>query len=112
LTLSKPELSKPEATQANDVTTMDTAERSLLASIQRKPDDPSIYNQLGLIYASTGEYDKSATNLQKAIECCRAKLSQLTTSETLLRNSGQIDKAAQALVERSKISVELSAAHS
>lgn len=95
-----------------DVSAVDKAEQTLLGAIQLRPDDPSLYNQLGIIYAGSGDYEKALSNLQKAIECARTKIHQLADSEVRLRAQGQSDQAAQALLERSKLNVELSAAHS
>jgi tetratricopeptide (TPR) repeat protein len=96
----------------DDATAMDKAEAQLLQAIQQKPDDPALYNQLGLLYASTGEYDKAVGNLQKAIEIARVKVTQLGDSEGKLRAKGETEKAAQLLLDRSKVNVELSAGHS
>lgn len=103
---------KPKSAPIDDATAMDKAEGQLLQSIQNKPDDPALYNQLGLLYASTGEYDKAVSELQKAIEIARVKVNQLADSEGKLRAKGETDKAAQLLLERSKVNVELSAGHS
>jgi len=96
----------------DDVSLLDSAEQQLLNSVAQNPDDPCAYNQLGLIYAGSGEFDKAVTYLQKAIEVSRARVAQLTQSEQQLRAQGQSDKASRCLLERSRISVELSAAHS
>jgi tetratricopeptide (TPR) repeat protein len=96
----------------DDVSLLDQAEQQLLNHVVRNPQDPSPYNQLGLIYAGSGEYDKAVSYLQKAIEVSRARVIQLTASEQQLRAQGNAARATQALLERSRISVELSAAHS
>jgi tetratricopeptide (TPR) repeat protein len=96
----------------DDVSLLDQAEQQLLNHVVHNPEDPSPYNQLGLIYAGSGEYDKAVSYLQKAIEVSRSRVAQLTASEQQLRAQGNTARATQALLERSRISVELSAAHS
>ncbi|MGH9549868.1 MAG: tetratricopeptide repeat protein, partial [Terriglobales bacterium] len=114
-----PESAKPATTAAeptpaevDDVRLLDRASQDLLAQIERTPDDPSLYNQVGLIYAGGAEYDKAVVVLQKAIEVARVRMTRLTELEQQCRNSRQYDRAAKMVVERSKIGVELAAAHS
>lgn len=96
----------------DDVSAIERADQNLLAAISRTPDDPALYNQLGLLYASSAEYDKAVSNLQKSIDCAHIKLAQLADAEKQLDSKGETEKVAKLLLERSRLNVELSAAHS
>ena len=105
---AKPQLKTPVA----ELSAMEVAGQNLLAAIERKPDDPALYNQLGLLYASSAEYDKAVGSFQKAVDSSHLKLAQLTEAEEQSNAKGETDKAAQILLEKSQLNVELSAAHS
>ncbi|HEY9775979.1 MAG TPA: tetratricopeptide repeat protein [Planktothrix sp.] len=103
---------KDKTAAVDDVGLVQHAEAELLAKIQKQPDEPSSYNQLGLIYASAGDYDKAAVCLQKAVEVSRLRASQLAQSEAEYRAHGYMARATQAMLDRSRVNIELSAARS
>lgn len=102
----------PNAAPMDDVQLLDRAAKELSEQIERNPDDPALYNRLGLIYSGSGEYEKAVATFQKTIDVAHACASQISAREQQYRNTGQIEKASRALLERAKLSVELSAAHS
>jgi tetratricopeptide (TPR) repeat protein len=103
--------SREKAVSVDEVGLVEHAEQQLLAQIQKRPDEPAYYNQLALIYASTSEFEKAVVYLQKTIELSRLRIAQLAELERQYRAHGEISMASQTVLDRSRIDVELSAAH-
>lgn len=95
-----------------EVRLLDEAARQLELKVARSPADPSLHNRLGLIYAELGEFSSSTTSLQKAIEVSRHERASIAERVRQASQKGDSKAATEALIESSRTSVELSAAHS
>ena len=79
---------------------------NLLSDNKSNPDDPDINHHIGILYGQKGEYDLSATHLQKAI--IKAKMSKEATKKCLselkkLKNMSPM--SAEATVVRNYLDV-------
>ena len=102
--------SAPIAT--NDVKLLDKTAQSLLKEISRHPDNPSLHNRLGLIYAELGELHPAVTHFEQAIKLSRAQIADLTKQSNSARQKGELAEASKYLLEISRLNVDLAAAHS
>jgi len=96
----------------DDVQVMDQAAKQLSAQVLQNPDDPALRNELGILYASVGEFSKSVEQLQKSVDLCQTQINALSINEQQLRAKGDYNGASKALVDRFRLSVQLSASHS
>ena len=96
----------------NDIATLDLASQQLLAAIEKDPKNPSLRNQLGLIYSESGQSDKAVQNFQKAIELARTQLTLLNAQEKAALAQKNSSATAQIVLSGSKLSNDLAAAHS
>lgn len=97
---------------AEQVKMLEGAVEQLKAEIQASPSDPALQNRLGLIYMSLGDTDKACEYFQKAISLSRLGINALSDKIASFRSEGRTREAATALLDASKLNVELSAAHS
>jgi tetratricopeptide (TPR) repeat protein len=105
--------SKTEESPKDELASLDSAAQQLVTSIEKDPGNPSLHNQLGLIYAELGDSDKAILHFQRSIEVARGKLLALNARERASQMEGGDKRGSAALVlESSKLSVDLSAAHS
>jgi tetratricopeptide (TPR) repeat protein len=100
------------APTSDDIATLDLASQQLLAAIEKDPNNPSLHNQLGLIYAESGQSDKAVQNFQKAIELARTQLTLLNAQEKAALSQRNSAATAKIVLSGSKLSNDLSAAHS
>jgi tetratricopeptide (TPR) repeat protein len=97
---------------SDDIASLDLASRQLLTAIDKDPGNPALHNQLGLIYAESGQSDKAVQNFQKAIELARTQLTLLNTQEKAALSQRDSSATARIVLAGSKLSNDLSAAHS
>jgi tetratricopeptide (TPR) repeat protein len=97
---------------AEQVKMLEGAAEQLKVQIQQSPSDPALQNRLGLIYLCLGESDQASQYFQKAVSLSRLGITALTDKIASLRQEGRTREASSALLEASKLNVELSAAHS
>lgn len=98
--------------ESEDLKLLDKASGTLLAQISKSPNDPSLHNRLAIIYAGLGDLPSAINHFQIAVDVGRSQITALHAQEEKLRARGDINGASEALLESSKLSVELSAAHS
>lgn len=98
-------------TKSDNIRLLDGAARSLLAQIEKDPVNPSLNNQVGLIYAELGDYEAAERHFQKAVFLCRQKIAELEERQKALNKAGETQAASDLVVLSSRINVELSAAH-
>jgi tetratricopeptide (TPR) repeat protein len=104
---------KSEESPKDELASLDSAAQQLVTSIEKDPANPTLHNQLGLIYAELGDSDKAILHFQRSIEVARGKLLALNARERASQMEGGDKRGSAALVlESSKLSVDLSAAHS
>lgn len=96
----------------DEVKSLEEAAQDLTARIARNPQEPSLRNQVGLIYAELGEYHNAIEHFKRSIVLCRSKIASLCLNERVLRANGKLTEASQVLLNQSQINLELSAAHS
>lgn len=99
-------------TPAEQVKMLDGAAEQLKAQIHASPSDPALQNRLGLIYLCLGDSDQASQYFQKAVSLSRLGIASLTDKIATFRADGHTKEASGALLEASKLNVELSAAHS
>lgn len=107
-----PTVLKPPPPQIDEVRMLDRAAQQLVAELQKTPNSPSLHNQLGIIYANSGAYDKAVLQLQQAVDLARARMEALDADQQRVYTSKDSAAASRLVLERSRLSVELSAAHS
>ncbi|MBX9690420.1 MAG: tetratricopeptide repeat protein, partial [Candidatus Obscuribacterales bacterium] len=94
------------------VQVLDGAARSLSAEINKSPSDPSLQNRLGLIYLTLGDLKSAEQCFMNAVSLSRGSISGYANQVERLRKEGNMAGASKIVLEASKVSVELSAAHS
>lgn len=99
-------------TAGGDLKSLDTASDQLLDQINKNPSDPSLHNQVALIFAGMGDYTSAINHFEKAVQASRSQILLLTAQEESLRANKDNAGAAKAVLQVSKLNVELSAAHS
>jgi tetratricopeptide (TPR) repeat protein len=97
---------------AEQIKMLEHAAEQLKAQIQASPSDPSLQNRLGLIYLSLGDPDQACQYFQKAVSLSRLGITALTEKIASFRQEGRTTEASAAILDASKLNVELSAAHS
>lgn len=95
----------------DQVKLLDGAARELLAGLDSDPDNPALHNQLGLIYAESGDFDTAISHFRRVVSVAREKISEKSAEAQKLRQNGDIKGATAAVLACSKVNVELSAAH-
>jgi tetratricopeptide (TPR) repeat protein len=99
-------------TPADQVKMLEGAADQLKAQIDQSPSDPALQNRLGLIYLCLGDSDQASQYFQKAVSLSRLGITALTDKISSFRADGHTREASAAILEASKLNVELSAAHS
>lgn len=94
------------------VRVLDQAFRNLSQEIEKSPNNPSLQNQLGLIYISLGDNKEAELCFKNSVSLARSNLTTLVSDIEQSKASGKMNDAAKTLVKASALSVELSAAHS
>jgi tetratricopeptide (TPR) repeat protein len=95
-----------------ELSSLDGAAQKLVVSISQNPADPSLHNQLGLIYEGLGDSDKAIPQFQQAVDLCRAELLNLAATQRTLKQQVANDKLSLSMIQSARLSGELSAAHS
>jgi tetratricopeptide (TPR) repeat protein len=98
--------------QEEELTSLDSAAQKLAASIAANPDDPSLHNQLGLIYEGLGDTEKAVNQFQASVSLARTGLLALSATQKTLREQMANDKLSASMIQTAKLSTDLSAAHS
>lgn len=104
--------SAPRQSARQDLKSLDQASDQLLDEINKNPSDPSLHNRVAIIYAGMGDYTAAVSHFEKAVESSRSQILLLSAQEKELRAKGEKAAAAKAVLDVSKLNVELSAAHS
>ena len=86
------------------------ASQRIEAEIKVKPGEPSLHNQLGLLYLNAGEMDRAQECFERAVNLSNAQLQALERKVSADQQTGRSGDASQALVEASRLSIELSGA--
>ena len=97
---------------ASNVSMVDQAVSVLTAQIAKDPNNASLHNRLGLIYASVGELKRAESQFNLAIDLSREQLAQLNTDLKAKKASGEIAQASQIMLTANQMELELSSAHS
>jgi len=100
------------ASPADQVKMLEAAVDQLKAEVQLSPDDPSLQNRLGLVYLSLGDAEQSCQYFQKAVSLSRLGITAANAKIGEFRIAGKTKEAGSALLDASKLNVDLSAAHS
>ncbi|HEY9680877.1 MAG TPA: tetratricopeptide repeat protein [Oculatellaceae cyanobacterium] len=95
-----------------ELSSLDGAAQKLVISISQNPADPSLHNQLGLIYEGLGDSEKAIPQFQSAVDLCRAELLNLASQQRTLKQQVANDKLSLSMIQSARLSTELSAAHS
>ncbi|MBS2009995.1 MAG: tetratricopeptide repeat protein [Cyanobacteria bacterium SZAS TMP-1] len=101
-----------QADMANNVSMVDQAVSVLTAQIAKDPNNPSLHNRLGLIYASVGELRRAESQFNQAIDLSREQLAQLNNELNTKKANGEIAQASQIMLTANQMELELSSAHS
>lgn len=97
---------------SSDVRLLDDTASALLAESAKHPNDPSLHNRLGLIYAELGEFDLAVSHFEQAIKSSRSEIKALRVKAQSAKSAGNSAKASQHLLAISELTVQLAAAHS
>ena len=97
---------------ASYVEALDRAASKLLLEINKSPSDPALQNRLGLIYLTLGDSKSAEQCFTNAVSLSRASISAYASNADKLKTQGKMSDASNQVIEASKASVELSAAHS
>jgi len=103
--------SKTAREKRDQVKLLDGAARELQLALENDPDNPALHNQIGLIYAETGDFENAINHFRRVVSVSRQKISEKTLEAQKLRQSGDLKGATAAVLACSKVNVELSAAH-
>lgn len=95
----------------DQVKLLDGAARELLKGLESEPDNPALHNQLGLIYAESGDFETAISHFRRVVAVGREKIAEKSVEAKKLRLSGDVKGATAAILACSKVNVELSAAH-
>jgi len=106
------EESKSPADIASNVSMVDQAVSVLSAQIAKDPNNASLHNRLGLIYASVGELRRAESQFNLAIDLSREQLAQLNADLKAKKEAGEIAQASQIMLSANQMELELSSAHS
>ena len=98
--------------QAAYVEALDQASRKLAAQIAKAPADPALQNQLGMIYLTLGDSKSAEQCFSNAISLSRSEIEKFKTTVEKLKVAHKMKDASNAVLAASKMTVELSAAHS
>ena len=79
---------------------------------RRFPDDPSLHNRIGIIYAELGEFASAIEHFNTAVDLCHERLASLASKKETLSKKGDTLSADSSILVGSQLNVELSAAHS
>jgi tetratricopeptide (TPR) repeat protein len=94
------------------VQALDKAAQKISAEINKSPSDPALQNRLGLIYLTLGDSKSAEQCFSNAVSLSRSKISGYASDVERLKRSGKMKDASSTVIDASKASVELSAAHS
>lgn len=97
---------------ASYVEALDRAASKLLVEINKSPSDPALHNRLGLIYLTLGDSKSAEHCFTNAVSLGRASISAYASNAEKLKGQGKMSDASNQVIEASKASVELAAAHS
>lgn len=97
--------------KSENIKLLDGAARSLLLDIEKEPANPSLHNQVGLLYAELGDFETAERHFAQAISLSRKRIAELSEGSKQMKQQGNVKAAASLLVQSSKLSVDLSAAH-
>lgn len=95
--------------QLHQVQMLASAANDISLQIEHNPQDPALYNRLGLIYQELGELDKAKEKFQTSVTMARSGLSGLQKKSSFPQDT---KAGSQNLIECSRLNTELSAAHS
>ncbi|MBX9567422.1 MAG: tetratricopeptide repeat protein [Candidatus Obscuribacterales bacterium] len=98
--------------QAAYVEALDQASRKLAAQIAKSPADPALQNQLGMIYLTLGDSKSAEQCFTTAISLSRSEIEKFKSNVEKLKDAHKMRDASNAVLAASKMTVELSAAHS
>lgn len=114
----KKKISAPSSLGANSkdsaayVQALDRAASKLSADINKSPSDPALQNRLGLIYLTLGDFKSAEQCFTNAVSLSRGAINNYSNEVEKLKRAGKMSDASNLVLEASKSSVELSAAHS
>lgn len=94
------------------VEALDRAARKLVVEINKSPSDPALQNRLGLIYLTLGDSKSAEQCFLNAVNLSRSNIDGCAAEVEKLKRAGKMSDASAVVLEASKLSVELSAAHS
>lgn len=103
--------SKNVREKRDQVKLLDGAARELLKALETDPDNPALHNQIGLIYAESGDFETAIHHFRRVVAIGREKIAEKTAEAQKLRQLGDVRGATAAVLACSKVNVELSAAH-
>ncbi len=103
--------SKNVREKRDQVRLLDGAARELLKALSTDPDNPALHNQIGLIYAESGDFETAISHFRRVVSIGRERIAEKTVESQKLRQMGDIKGATAAVLACSKVNVELSAAH-
>ncbi|HIN64188.1 MAG TPA: tetratricopeptide repeat protein [Candidatus Obscuribacterales bacterium] len=95
----------------DQVKLLDGAARELLKALESDQDNPALHNQLGLIYAESGDFETAISHFRRVVAVAREKIAEKSVEAQKLRQTGDVKGATAAVLACSKVNVELSAAH-
>lgn len=103
--------SKNVREKRDQVKLLDGAARELLKALEIDPDNPALHNQIGLIYAESGDFETAINHFRRVVAIGREKIAEKSAEAQRLRRTGDAKGATAAVLACSKVNVELSAAH-
>ncbi len=94
------------------VQALDQAIAKLQSQISKSPSDPALQNQLGMIYLSLADSESAEHCFINAVSLSRSNLTACAANVEKLKTQGRMEDASAVVLEASRSSIELSAAHS
>ncbi|PWT97970.1 MAG: hypothetical protein C5B53_07305 [Candidatus Melainabacteria bacterium] len=95
---------------AEDIRALSQAVDELNRQSNRFPDDPSLHNRIGIIYAELGEFSSAIEHFNTAVDLCHERLASLASKKEEVPKKGGVPGGS--ILIGSQLNVELSAAHS
>jgi len=97
---------------SRDVKLLSACAEELTKQTEKYPSDSGLQNRLGVVYAQLGEFPQAIEHLDTSVQMSRSQVSAAMQNAKEREKFGDSKGAMDAMLECSKLHVELSAAHS
>lgn len=93
-----------------DIRALSAAIDQLNQQIGRFPDDPSLHNRIGILYAQLGEFTLAIEHFNRTVDLCHERITSISRANKEAKKGGLSDESSA--LAGAQLNVDLSAAHS